>query len=99
MLILFIQLNSSVVAALTLVYSSNPLSLSIYFTLFLPLSVSVRVIRHHVSGRGVVLVMLTILHESRLNLIGWISCDAVLASVQLVHLARYFISVICVCVC
>lgn len=64
----------------------TPLSPSIFFPCSSSPSVSVRMICHHLrSGRGVTIVMLTIL-QSRLNLIGWISCDAVLVSVLLFRL-------------
>ena len=60
--------------------------LCVFLSLPPPVCLCLRVIcRHLRSGRGVVLVLLAVLHESGPNLIGWMSCDAVPASVQLVQ--------------
>lgn len=76
----------------------------LYAFFSLPSSSCLYVICHHLrSGRSVVLVPLTVLHESEMNLIGWMSCDAVSASVRLLH--WHFVSVVCLlllfspCVC
>lgn len=84
MFVFLSRLNSTRVTALTLLYSS--LYLSVFLSLPPPVCLCLCVIcRHLRSGRGVVLVLLAVLHESGPNLIGWMSCDAVPASVQLVQ--------------
>lgn len=77
----FTRLNSLIVTGLTPACSSYP---CLHLRLPSPVCLCPCVIcRHPRSGRGVVLVLRTVLHESRLNLIGWTSRDAVPASVQL----------------
>lgn len=81
---------------LILNFAKTSKSLSISFSVILRPFVSYLtcvICCHLRSGRGVVLVLLTVLHESGVNLISWMSRVAIPASVQLVH--RSFVSVVC----